>query len=296
MNDNISNKIAFVILHYQNVDVTYECVKYLQALEEIMNHEIVIVDNASPNGTGKYLEARFDQVKNIHLIFSEKNRGFSSGNNIGYMYAREQLHIDIVVAMNSDVYIKDKCFIKKLLTFAKKNKQWSIVAPDIVVKNEFHQNPYMVESISTQVQKKILLKKVVGIMLYRLPVIGGILIKRKSVQDFQPNKTFKEEKTLENIVPHGSCLVFMPNWLKNEKFAFVEGTFLFVEEELLYDYCIDKGHTIVYCPNLIVNHMEDASQNAINKSDLEKKRNQMKYEIASRKLLLQKRKNKFKEG
>ena len=44
---------AFVILHYRAIDMTRTCVRRIQALEG--RHHIVIVDNASPNGTGAVL-------------------------------------------------------------------------------------------------------------------------------------------------------------------------------------------------------------------------------------------------
>ncbi len=293
VNDSKNSKIAFLVLHYQNLYVTYKCVSYLKMLEDIDKHEIVIVDNASPNGSGKDLQTYFNHYKNINIFCSDKNVGFASGNNIGYVFAREKLKVDIIIAMNSDVYIIDRKFIISLLGIANENKEHFIIAPDIVNKNGFHQNPYMKELISTRDQKKILIKKQIGVILYGLPFISNLLIRRKSVQKFQPNQKIKEERTLINIVPHGACVVFLPNWLSKEKYAFVEGTFLFVEEELLYDYCITNGYTIIYCPNLIVNHMEDASQDAVNKTALEKKRNQIKLEIASRRLLIQKRRGKF---
>ena len=45
---------AFVILHYRAIEMTRTCVERIQALEG--NNHIVIVDNASPNGTGRLLE------------------------------------------------------------------------------------------------------------------------------------------------------------------------------------------------------------------------------------------------
>ena len=45
--------IAFVILHYRAADMTRKCVERIKALEG--DKKIVIVDNASPNGTGQEL-------------------------------------------------------------------------------------------------------------------------------------------------------------------------------------------------------------------------------------------------
>ena len=48
---------AFVILHYRAIDTTRSCVRSIRALAG--DKHIVIVDNASPDGTGKQLAEEF---------------------------------------------------------------------------------------------------------------------------------------------------------------------------------------------------------------------------------------------
>ena len=48
---------AFVILHYRAVEMTRTCVERIQALDG--SKHIVIVDNASPNGTGRILKEEY---------------------------------------------------------------------------------------------------------------------------------------------------------------------------------------------------------------------------------------------
>lgn len=287
MNKNL--KVAFVILHYQNIEVTKESTEYLKKVRGIEKHDIVIVDNASPNGSGQLLFKLYEKISNIHVLLNSQNGGFAYGNNIGYSYAQQQLRANIIVVMNSDVNIKDEAFIEKVINYTNTNKKVDILAPDIIVKNGFHQNPYMLKPISSINQKKLILRKEIGYFLYGLPIVGNLLINRRSLQCYQPNKIYKEVNIKINIIPHGACIVYLPGWTGNESFAFIDGTFLFVEEELLFDYCQKKGYVICYDPNFVVYHMEDASQNLVNKTSLQKKRNQIKYEIASRKLLLKKR-------
>ena len=280
-------KIGFIILHYQNKDVTDECIQYLLKLNNISNHKIIIVDNCSPNGTGEIIENQYESIDNICILRLKENYGFATGNNKGYQYAREQLAIDIAIVMNSDVYIKNTDFITKVLECISNNQEISIIAPDIINKNGYHQNPYLLKPISNQEQIKILLKKMIGYVLYSIPLLKKKLIARKSINKISINE--KEENIQKNIIPHGSCIIYTPNWIKQEKKVFVEGTFLFVEEELLYDYCELHKHSIAYFPNLVVYHMEDASQDAITDNAIKKKKNQIKNEIKSRKVLLKER-------
>lgn len=62
--------ICFVVLHYQNLDVTQKCVNFLLKLNGENKH-IIIVDNGSPNGTGKILEEKYVLDSNITVILSQ---------------------------------------------------------------------------------------------------------------------------------------------------------------------------------------------------------------------------------
>lgn len=284
-------KIAFVILHYQNVEVTFKCIEYLLCLENIYNNTIIIVDNDSPNHSGNLLKVKYNLCNNIKVIINEKNLGFAGGNNIGYRYAIEMLHSEFVIIMNSDVFIKDKQFITSVLKYYNLHNTVGIVAPDIIQKNGFHQNPYLERALNDNKQKQLILRKKIGRFLYGIPLVGRKLIHRRSVDKYSwINNKEKQLDAKKNIIPHGACLIYMPEWTRKENIAFVEGTFLFVEEELLFDYCVYRGMDIVYEPSFVVYHIEDASQDAVNESMIAKKRKQIMYEIQSRKLLLAKRK------
>lgn len=52
---------AFVILHYRAIDTTRSCVKSIRALAG--DKHIVIVDNASPDGTASSLPKNLPQAR-----------------------------------------------------------------------------------------------------------------------------------------------------------------------------------------------------------------------------------------
>lgn len=56
------------------------------------NNPIIIVDNCSPNGSGKQLEKMYSKCINITVIINEENQGFAKGNNLGYQYIKENIH------------------------------------------------------------------------------------------------------------------------------------------------------------------------------------------------------------
>ena len=147
-------KFCYVILHYQNVDVTKECIKKLIKTSEVS--PIIIVDNHSPNGSGEELKMNFQTNPRIKVIISEKNEGFAKGNNIGFVYAKENYHPDIIVVMNSDVFIEQNSFETEISGFMAKNKV-DVCGPDIITPDGGHQNPLSRSVLSDkQIKKEII--------------------------------------------------------------------------------------------------------------------------------------------
>ena len=85
--------IAFVILHYRAADMTRKCVERIKALEG--DKKIVIVDNASPNGTGQKLLDEYTEDSEIKVILNPENSGFAKGNNMGVRWVQENVPADI---------------------------------------------------------------------------------------------------------------------------------------------------------------------------------------------------------
>lgn len=88
----------------------------LPALQEAITvdeneHEIIVVDNASDDGSADYIHENFPQIKVIRL---EKNLMFCGASNIG----AEQAKNNVVIFLNNDMVV-DKNFLRPLLdTFA----------------------------------------------------------------------------------------------------------------------------------------------------------------------------------
>ena len=94
--------VSIILLTHDNLDFVKNCFEsILRAGYE--NIEIIIVDNASKDGTSQYLR-KIDQRGKIRVIFNGTNLGFAEGNNIGAKYAKGKylsfLNIDTVVAPN----------------------------------------------------------------------------------------------------------------------------------------------------------------------------------------------------
>ncbi len=78
-------KIAVVIVVWNGVEDTLECLESLQ-LDLYLNKEVIIVDNGSTDGSSGIIKSRGFDVK---IIRSESNLGFTGGNNLGLSEAQK---------------------------------------------------------------------------------------------------------------------------------------------------------------------------------------------------------------
>ncbi|WP_160149713.1 glycosyltransferase family 2 protein [Roseiconus lacunae] len=77
--------LAIVLVNYNGMDDTVECVQSLLGLRsENVNVSIVIVDNASIDEQALQLASQFPT---LDVLYSDKNSGWSGGNNIGICWA-----------------------------------------------------------------------------------------------------------------------------------------------------------------------------------------------------------------
>lgn len=266
--------IGFIILHYQNYKVTEECIAYLLRLKGILDHEIIIVDNGSPNGSGEILKNEYKKNHNIHIVLCEENLGFSRGNNVGYKYSKNTLHTDCMVVMNSDVFIKDELFIDKTMNVIKNNGNIEIIAPDVIDPEGCHGNPYRYETWSDQYVKKSWIKNTIYYYIYSTPCIGKLF---HGIRIFVQKKSHKVEQTTEkdkynklreatymqeaeDFIPAGCCILYTNRWIEKEKICFVPITFMMHEEYILYEYCKYRKYNIKYIPSLLVYHADGATR------------------------------------
>jgi len=88
-----------VVLNYNGRRYLDRCMEALLAQDLEGGLEVLLVDNASTDGSAEYVRARFPEV---HLIESANNLGFAGGNNLGMRHARGRY----VVLLNNDTRVR----------------------------------------------------------------------------------------------------------------------------------------------------------------------------------------------
>ena len=95
-------KVSILIVTYNNLALTRLCLASIQRAAGTLPFEIVVVDNASSDGTQSWLRAT-DARELLPLVVVENghNAGFAGGNNLAAARARG----DVLVFLNNDTVV-----------------------------------------------------------------------------------------------------------------------------------------------------------------------------------------------
>lgn len=99
--ENLFPKVSIVVLTYNNKDYTRKCLDSIFEKTAYPNFEVVVVDNASVDGTQDLLCEYEKQHKNMHVVLNPENTGFARGNNIGALAASG----DFIIFLNNDTVV-----------------------------------------------------------------------------------------------------------------------------------------------------------------------------------------------
>ena len=97
-------KAAVLIATYNEAENIDPLLQSIFFAGERSDHElsVVVVDDNSPDGTGKILEALRDRFgKKLHVIHRMKERGCGTARRLGFKYC-QKLPVDFVVEMDGD--------------------------------------------------------------------------------------------------------------------------------------------------------------------------------------------------
>lgn len=285
-------RIVYSILHFQTLEMTILCIEKLIQLNSGHNYFILVIDNGSTNKSGIILKQKYTNNKRVIIILNKRNLGFAKGNNIGYKYAKNKLHADIIVVMNNDILIYQSNFCCSLLELVNSNPSVSVFAPDIINKKGEHQNPVRTKELSIKDILFVLLYNIWLQIVMRIPTINKVFITYLNKRHSKVTKNCilnRASDNQKNIVPHGAMIIYANDYLKNEPIAFNPQTFLFCEEDLLYIYLKKKGYISMFSNTIKVFHLEDVSTDNYTTNEIRKRLFISQHKIHSCIILLKER-------
>lgn len=276
-------RCTFVILHYMASDVTSRSINAVLALHREDDISVVVVDNASPDGSGPSLKEAYSGFPRVHFVLLETNEGFARGNNAGYSYAVGNLNPDFVVIMNNDVIVNDAEFIRKIET-EYTAEPFAVLGPDIVTPASFHQNPLRTSPMTLRQIRTLRLKMSLKYWLY--PIVRMFAFAEGKSSSKGSHCAFAGDCVL-----HGACYIFSRDFITVRRHAFNPSTFLYCEEDILQAECAARGLVCRYAPSLKVLHLEDCSSKAAVHSSWRRARLKYRRLIDSLSVLLTVRKS-----
>ena len=242
--------MVFVILHYNNIKETMECVDSLEKFKQ----KIIVVSNSKDYDNLRKIEKQVDKV-----IINEENIGFAKANNIGCKYAIEKFKPDFLCVINNDIVIDQKDFLDKVEKLYKKY-QFDVLGPKILPEDLPSVNPFPVydtlEKIEDRIKYTKKLIKIYNSVILRNILSCYVLIKSKLKKVSKPVNGEKDEL---GVALHGCALIFSKKYYERYETVFYNETFLYHEEEFLYYRCKHDNLTFLYSPEVELVHKEGRS-------------------------------------
>ncbi|MBK1699962.1 glycosyltransferase family 2 protein [Thiococcus pfennigii] len=99
MTSPMTPTVSVVIVSFNTRELLAECLTTLAARAGTVSYEVIVVDNASRDGSADLVAERFPEAV---LIRSERNLGFAAANNLGFAAARGRF----LVLLNSDAFLE----------------------------------------------------------------------------------------------------------------------------------------------------------------------------------------------
>ena len=245
--------VYYVVLHYQDYKSTISCVESILSLKG--KNYVIIVDNGSPNCSGKKLKKYFENFDSVYTILSDINYGFAKGNNIGFKFAKDK-GAEYIVLVNNDVKFTDVDFSTKLIDLYNQTS-YAVLGPNIINLNKESTSPIKGFKINTFTLLGKIIKNLLGYLLSYVKC--DTLIKKKKKYVFSSSDECKiVPLTHSSLVLQGSCLIFSEKYISVFD-GLYDKTFMYYEEYILKYLCEKHKMKMVYSSMLEVTHIGKVS-------------------------------------
>lgn len=233
--------VSIIIVNYNTKDVTTNCINSVIQHTHNLTFEIILVDNASRDGSIEYFRTRRD----ISFIESNVNLGFGKANNWGITHAKGEF----LLLLNSDTLLIENSIQKLKDFFVEFEEKLNIgVLGTLLVDNQLKINGFgdNFPTCKIEIHKKIA----------SLPIIGKFLT-TTSKQTVDIKQPYFE---IDYVV--GADMFLRKDLFDNVQ-GFYEGFFMYYEESDLQKRINEKGYLqYIYTGTRII-HLEEASGNSI---------------------------------
>lgn len=237
-------KVAIIVLNYNTEEDTKKYVNQIKDFE-ILN-KIVVVDNKSitENAFKKLLELKNDK---IDVIQSDKNGGYSYGNNYALKYLeKDNENYDYIIISNPDININEEA-IRECINKLEERKDVAVVAPRMFDKDN---KPIRRSSWKIRTPKLD--------MIHSTRLLEILFYKKLRKGEYSVEEYKNSELEVEAI--SGAFFVIRYDVFKQINY-FDEEVFLFYEEDILSSKIKKLGYKILSLNDIKFIHYESKTIN-----------------------------------
>ena len=223
----MGKKVCIILINYNGKKYNDKCIDSILCSTLAKHLYIVVVDNASSDGSMELLQQRYEKSleNRIEYICLDQNYGFAAANNRGIERAAE-LGADYVLLLNNDTEIAPD-MLEQLELCARRHPD-SMIAPKIYYSDERNRIWAAGGSVSRIIRK----------------------VNHDGLNQID-NGQFEEERKIEFAT--GCCLLLPMKVI--DKAGFLDESFFLYYEDTEYSFRLRKmGIEIYYCPKARVYH------------------------------------------
>lgn len=118
-----TRKVVAVLVNYGAFADSVESIMSVLDSEGVQL-DVVLVDNASPDGSGEELRSYFADVRRVKVILSDTNRGFGAASNLGMAHAFH-CGAEYALLLNNDTHVAPD-MVSELVRLSRSN---NVVSP-----------------------------------------------------------------------------------------------------------------------------------------------------------------------
>ncbi len=229
-NDKNKKELTISIVTYNSLDFLKECLQSIFKNPPSVSYGVIVVDNASEDGTVDFLKKNYPAVT---LISNTENIGFAAANN----QAIKNSDSEYIVLMNSDCEVY-KGSLDNLIGFMDKNTGTGIAGPKIV-------NSDGTTQLSCRRFPSLLDAAAHNILGDIFP--GNPFTKKYKLADVSRDKPFKVDWV------SGSCMIIRRKALEDT--GKLDGKyFMYIEDVDICYRMWQKGWAVYYYPEAEIMH------------------------------------------
>lgn len=235
--------LSIVILNYKTKNLLRLILRNLYELRISVPHEVIVIDNASEDGSAEMVRTLYPQVK---LIVNSKNLGHARGNNLGIAAARGEF----LLVMNTDIIIPEVSDITAILDYMCEHPDVGLVGPQLRNGNGTIQascfRPY--GSLTP---------------FYRRTPLGHFAFAQRDLQRHLMTD-FDHESLIDVDWILGACM-FVRRSALIKAGAFNENFFLYFADFELCDRLRFYGYRVIYFPgmHIVHYHRRESAQHSV---------------------------------